>query len=244
MIKRRRMTGEERKEAISLAARKEFSMKGYHGTSMRDVARAAKVSESLIYQHFSSKMDMYREIYFYLGPQVDALCSYVKEFEPSTETLVKIVYSLSMMIMSEVPGQGENQKIFERLLIYSLLENLDFAKSVFEKYEEELSPLWVESIESAWQSGDMYKQLVFPVNKMWFVHHLSMAINLLHTSGEKLFTYEGSLDDLITSMVIFVLRGIGLTDEAVQKYAHSDQLKKILDEIFTPEEGLVFLDNE
>lgn len=229
---------------ISLASRKEFSSKGYHGTSMRDIAKAAGVSEALIYQHFPSKMDLYKEIYFYLDPQVDALCDYLKSFPPSTETLVKIVYSLSMMIMSEVPGQGENQKMFERLLIYSLLENPDFAKSVFKKYETNLSPLWTECIESAWESGEMYKQLVYPVHKMWFVHHLSMAINLLHTSGEKLFNYEGSLDDLINYMVVFVLRGIGLTDEAVQKYAQNDHLRKLLSEIFHPEEGLVFLDKD
>lgn len=229
---------------ISLASRREFSMKGYYGTSMRDIAKAAGVSEALIYQHFSGKMDLYREIYFYLDPQVDALCDYLKSFPPSTETLVKIVYSLSMMIMSEIPGQGEHQKMFERLFIYSLLENPDFAKSVFRKYETQLSPLWVDCIDSAWQSGDMYKQLVYPVQKMWFLHHLSMAINLLHTSGEKLFNYKGSLDDLIMYMVIFVLRGVGLTDEAVQKYAHSDCLKKVLGEIFSPEEGLVFLEEE
>ena len=243
MPKRRRMSGEDRRQAISLAARREFSMKGYYGTSMRDVARAAKVSEALIYQHFPSKIELYKEIYFYLDNQVDALCDYLRAFEPSTETLVKIVYSLSLMILSEVPGQGEDQKMFERLLTYSLLENPDFAKAVFSKYEKELSPIWISCVDSAWQSGDMHRQLVFPMNKMWFAHHLAMATNILHMTGEKLFNYSGTLDSLIESMVVFVLRGIGLTDVAVQQYAHSKVLKNLVDEIFKPTTGLVFLDN-
>lgn len=242
MATRKRMTGEERKEAISLAARKEFSMKGFYGTSMRDIARATKVSEALIYQHFPSKQALYDEIYFYIDPRIDSLCKYLNGFEPSTETLVKIVYSLSMMILSEIPGQGEEQKIFERLLVYSLLENPEFAKTVFKKYDKELSPIWIACIDSACQAGDIHTQLVFPGQKMWFAHHLAMSINILHMAGEKLFSYSGNIDELTESMVIFILRGIGLTDVAVQKYAHSEILKNVVNKIFKPSSGLIFLE--
>lgn len=36
-----------------------------------------------------------------------------------------------------------------------------------------------------------------------------MAINLVHTSGEKLFSYEGSLNKLIMSMVVFIFVVLG-----------------------------------
>ncbi len=242
MAIKRKMTGEERKQAISVAARSVFSLKGYYGTSMRDIARAAHISEALIYQHFPSKESLYQEIYFYLDPQIDALCNYLSQFQPSTETLVKIVYSLSMMILSEIPGQNDEQKKFERLLVYSLLENSDFARTVFGKYEMKLSPMWLECIEQASHAGDMFESTVKAKRKMWFAHHLAMAINILHMSGQKLFEYDGTLDDLAESMVIFILRGIGLTDEAVRKYAHSVALKNVVSEIFEPSRGLVFLE--
>lgn len=39
-----------------------FSEKGYRGTSVRDIARAAGVNEALLYHYFSSKADLFREV--------------------------------------------------------------------------------------------------------------------------------------------------------------------------------------
>ncbi len=236
MAIKRRMNGEERKQAIKEAARREFSMKGYYGASMRDIARAAQISESLIYQHFTNKEELYKEAYFYLDDQVDALCEFLGSLEPSTETLVKIIYSLSLMILTEVPGHSDDQKIFERLLTYSLLENADFAQATFHKYETDLLPIWNACYEKAYEAGDLHEQLVFPGNKLWFTHHLAMAIRILHMAGVKLFNYAGDESSLIDSMVTYVLRGTGLTDEAVKKYAHSEALNNLLNEIFGPKE--------
>jgi AcrR family transcriptional regulator len=47
-----------RREEITRAARDLFSRKGYHGTSMPDIARAAGISTGLIYYIFPSKEDI------------------------------------------------------------------------------------------------------------------------------------------------------------------------------------------
>src|SRR5579884_420020 len=47
-----------RREEITKAARDLFSRKGYHGTSMPDIARAAGISTGLIYYIFPSKEDI------------------------------------------------------------------------------------------------------------------------------------------------------------------------------------------
>ena len=44
---------------VALAA---FSDGGFHGTSMDDVASAAKVTKPVLYQHFGSKRDLYLEL--------------------------------------------------------------------------------------------------------------------------------------------------------------------------------------
>ena len=116
-----RMSGEARKLDITIAARGAFAQKGFYGTSMRDIAKAADVSEALIYRHFSSKEALYKEIYFYIDSQLGVLVTFFKSQEPSTETLIKIVYALTNMIMTEMPNLSREQKIFERLLVYSLL---------------------------------------------------------------------------------------------------------------------------
>lgn len=231
---KKKMSGEERKAEIALAARGEFSKTGFYGTSMRDIAKAADVSEALIYRHFSSKEVLYKEIYFYIDSQIELLGQYFNKHEPSTETLVKIVYALSTMIMSEMPGRQEDQKIFERLLVYSLLENTSFAKSVFDKYDRKLTPLWTASVATAQKNGDMYDPLVDSVAKMWLSHHLVMAINFLHLSGESLFPYGGSKRDLIHGMVVFILRGTGLKDETIRQHFKVENLEETVTEIFVP----------
>lgn len=229
---KKRMSGEARKIEIALAARNEFAKTGFHGTSIRDIAKTAHVSEALIYRHFESKEALYKEMYFYIDSQIEVLVDYLKELEPSTETLVKIVFSLANMIMSEMPGHQDEQKVFERLLVYSLLENTSFAKSVFEKYDRELTPIWLASVRSVEERGDMHKPLVDSIAKMWLSHHLIMAINFLHLSGESLFPYQGTKSELIQAMVVFILRGIGVVDAKIRQHLDVDVLNSLIDEIF------------
>lgn len=232
---RKKISGEERKAGITEAARGEFAKQGFHGTSMRDIAKAAKVSEALIYRHFPSKEALYKSIYFYLNSRIESLGNYFKGKDPSTEMLVSIVYALVNMILREMPGQEEEQKLFERLLVYSLLENTSFAKIVFEEYDKELFPIWESCVLVAQERGDMYTSYVDPATKMWLSHHLIMAINFLHMSGESLFPYSKSMQDLMNGLVVFILRGVGIKDEIIQEHLKPDLLEDIVDEIFNPE---------
>ncbi|MFE2998610.1 TetR/AcrR family transcriptional regulator [Nocardia sp. NPDC059246] len=51
----------EARNAILDSARRLFGAKGYHGTSMRDVAQDAAVSEGLLYRYFSAKSMLFEE---------------------------------------------------------------------------------------------------------------------------------------------------------------------------------------
>ena len=59
---RRRLPAAERRELILDAAMNAFADTGYHQTSLEEVARRAGVSKALIYDHFSSKQELYREL--------------------------------------------------------------------------------------------------------------------------------------------------------------------------------------
>jgi AcrR family transcriptional regulator len=52
----------DRREDILKASLHLFAEKGFHGTSMRDIARAADITEGLIYHYFASKRDLFRAI--------------------------------------------------------------------------------------------------------------------------------------------------------------------------------------
>lgn len=59
---RQRMSKGERYELILEQAIDVFGNRGYHNVSMDDVAEAAGVSKALVYQHFTSKDELYMEV--------------------------------------------------------------------------------------------------------------------------------------------------------------------------------------
>jgi TetR/AcrR family transcriptional regulator len=54
-----RLPAEERRAAVLDTACKVFSHGTYHGTTTAEIARAAGVSEPILYRHFPSKRDLY-----------------------------------------------------------------------------------------------------------------------------------------------------------------------------------------
>ena len=59
---RRRLSAEERRAAILESALAVFSARGYHLASIDDIAREAGISKALIYEHFSSKLELYANL--------------------------------------------------------------------------------------------------------------------------------------------------------------------------------------
>ena len=54
-----RMPAPERREQLLAVALTVFAREGFHGTAMTDVAAAAGVTKPVLYQHFSSKRELY-----------------------------------------------------------------------------------------------------------------------------------------------------------------------------------------
>lgn len=57
-----RLTGEERRKQIIRTASRMFARNGYSGTTTQDIAEAAGISHTLIFQHFSSKEKLFEAI--------------------------------------------------------------------------------------------------------------------------------------------------------------------------------------
>jgi AcrR family transcriptional regulator len=59
---KRRMRAPERRKQLLEVARKVFGRRGYHVVTMDDVAREAGVTKPILYDHFPSKRDLYRDL--------------------------------------------------------------------------------------------------------------------------------------------------------------------------------------
>jgi AcrR family transcriptional regulator len=79
MIKRRtkaqapaKLTSGERKAAIVKAVRHTFAEKGFHGTTTRELADVAGVSEALLFKHFPNKEALYAAMQVSCSQQLGA----------------------------------------------------------------------------------------------------------------------------------------------------------------------------
>ena len=69
-----KLLGTERRTQLLVAAQGVFVANGYHDAAMDDIARAAYVSKPVLYQHFSSKRELYLALLdFHLTALTDLL---------------------------------------------------------------------------------------------------------------------------------------------------------------------------
>lgn len=226
------LTGEERRRSIIKAARPLFAERGFHGTSVREIAKAANVSEALIYKHFPSKEALFNELLDYSREILRIGFTVLDALEYGTQTLVIMIFTVVELIMLDVPGRIPDQKMHERLQFQSLMGDTVFARSHFRMLQDNWADTVNACFEAAMEAGDIEESPISPANRMWFVHHLAMALNLCHLSGEPTFEYDVSREELAEQAVLFCLKGIGMTDAAIQEYCKPKELREVLDRLY------------
>lgn len=92
--RKRRRPGEARQLLVD-AARRRFTAHGYAGTSTRDIAEEAAVSEGLLFRYFGTKKQLFHEAM--VVPFATEAAAYVAQFDPRQ------------------PAQGFQERMFELL---------------------------------------------------------------------------------------------------------------------------------
>ncbi|MBI4786041.1 MAG: helix-turn-helix transcriptional regulator [Chloroflexi bacterium] len=221
-----RMSGVNRRDAIIMAAKKVFAENGLRGTSVKSIAQAAGVSEALLYKHFSSKEELYSAVLQFSRDLGLAHITELKNVGPGTEALVFFVYLLVETITLGVPERSVDQKAHERLFFRSLVSNNEYAEKALETVGTYLfDDLILASFDAAARAGDLVESPISCRDRMWFVHHLSMAMNLCNLTGSPTCEYATPMPKLAEHAVLFCLRGLGLTDQAIRKYYQPDTLR-------------------
>ena len=209
-----RLDGDERRKAIVAAAVPLFARNGFAGTTTRELAEAAGISEALLFRHFPSKQLLYREI-LRLGCEGDPALEKLATLQPSTATLVCMVrFMVRRFLMG---GEAERAELDPRLrlLLHSFLEDGDYARELFETVSDRVVPLFEASLAAAIAAGDAVPRRGAPANPFWFAQHVAALMALAALPGPSCVPYEGTLDDVVDEAISFILRGIGMTDAAI-----------------------------
>ena len=126
-----RMAGEERRSQILAVAVSLFSNRGFRGTTTKEIAHAAGVSEAMVFRHFATKEELYAAI---LDHKV---CSGEK-FDPqqlATEAIKsKDDRAVFESLALEALNHYEKDPEFQRLLLHSALEKHQLAQIFFNEF--------------------------------------------------------------------------------------------------------------
>src|SRR5579864_3839207 len=125
-----RLDSDERRKAIVTAAVPIFARKGFAGTTTRELAEAAGISEALLFRHFPSKQLLYREI-LRLGCEGDPALETLATLPPSTATLSGMVrFMVRRFVLGEQADRAEVESRL-RLVLHSFLEDGEYARELF-----------------------------------------------------------------------------------------------------------------
>src|SRR5215510_6069311 len=209
-----RLDSEERRKAIVAAAVPLFARKGFAGTTTKELAEAAGISEALLFRHFPSKKHLYDEI-LRLGCEGDPALERLATLEPSTATLVQMIH---FMVRYFLLGAGVDRAEMDarlRLVLHSFLDDGEYARELFDRIFERVHPLFAASINAALLAGDLKPGPIASANRFWFGQHIAAMIAFAGLSGRPSVPYDGTPAELVEQASWFILRGIGMRDAAI-----------------------------
>jgi AcrR family transcriptional regulator len=213
-----RLTAEARREAIVAAVRDVFAEKGFDGTTTRELAKAAGVSEALLYKHFPSKESLYAAMLdgCAKGPTF-AEATRILELDSSTSTLVVMVHFMISHYVLGRPGDT-HRAAMNSLLVRSLLGDGEFVRLMHRK----LAAAWLKKFDAclhaAAKAGEMHDVPIRRNLCVWLVQHVAFSLMLHLQPKIPAIDYKVSREELVSQATWFALLGIGVKQEAARRY--------------------------
>lgn len=218
-MKRKRISGADRRSSILDAARSVFAERGYEGAKTQQIAAAAKVSEALVYRHFPSKSALYRAVLRQLIREQNANFQSLGLPEPSTRSLVLTIKHYFRNCLDHRPT---HQAEATRIMLASLAGDGSYARLIYRRAVRLMAQPVQQALEAARATGDLIGPPIDPANAALFLEHVGSMISASRTAPVPSIPYNGGDDALLRSAVWFCGRGLGLTDEALETYYNSE----------------------
>lgn len=227
-----RLSKEQRREQILHTAQKVFAEKGYAGTSIKELAKTADMSPALIYTYFDSKEALYHEVMRPTRESVDPVLEVMKEMGAGPEALVYCVYDAVYGCLIIKPSLQEKRETFTRLLFQSVMDGTEFSKQHHRSLEASLTNEFVaECFRVAEDENSMLKLSESYMIRMQLLIHVIAYLQIANLPGNELYDYHMGKNELLEDTVLFCLRGIGFTSEAIGKYYRPEKLRSIADKL-------------
>lgn len=199
-----RMAGDERREQICEIAMRLFSNRGFSGTTTREIANTAGVSEATVFKHFANKDELYAAILD------NKACNHGLD-NPFAEIADKIeqkddfgvFYGMALNALNKHREDSD----FLRLMLHSALEGHELARGFFEGFITHIYDHLGAYIRQRQADGAFRRvepRVVVRAFIGMFVHH--SLNNILWDKEQKLLKISN--EDAAREFTEILLRGI------------------------------------
>jgi AcrR family transcriptional regulator len=198
------MAGDERRRQILQVAMRLFSEKGFSGTTTKEIAQRAGVSEAMVFRHFANKDELYSAILDHKACDrgfqnpFDELAAKMDEKDD-----FGVFYTMAFNAISHHDSDCD----FLRLMMHSALENHDLARIFFESFITEIYDRLGGYIRQRQLDGvfrEIEPKVAVRAFIGMFVHH--SLNNILWDKEQKLLKI--SSEDAAREFADILLRGI------------------------------------
>ena len=202
------MTGDERREQILRSAVSLFSQRGFSGTTTKEIARGAGVSEAMVFRHFATKEELYGAILH------SKSCSDGIDRFPWEENSVlqealrnKDDFGVFYNIAFDALKKHESDVGFMRLLFFSALEEHDLAERFFNEFVSRVYDFISDYIKARQDDGVMREvnpRIVVRAFLGMLIHH--SLNNILWDKNRRLLNI--STEEAAKNFAEIILRGV------------------------------------
>ena len=142
MTDRRQRDKEQTIQDILAAARRLFSEKGLHGTSLRDLEKASSVSKGLILHHFETKENLYAAVQDLLVQE------YTAQMAARREVSKDLLEMITNAVRESLSYNKSNTE-FRRIALWSYLEGLERTTELEKRFTTSL----IDGMHAGQESG-------------------------------------------------------------------------------------------
>ncbi|MEO7672810.1 MAG: TetR/AcrR family transcriptional regulator [Pyrinomonadaceae bacterium] len=203
-----RMTGDERREQILQSAVSLFSKRGFSGTTTKEIARGAGVSEAMVFRHFSTKDELYGAI-LHSKSCSDGIDKFPWEENPVLQDALreKDDFAVFYNIAIDALRKHESDIGFMRLLFFSALEDHDLADRFFNEFVSRVYDFISQYIKGRQDDGAMREvnpRIVVRAFLGMLIHH--SLNNILWDKNRRLLNI--STEEAAKNFAEIILRGV------------------------------------
>lgn len=211
-MSKERMSGAERRTQILQAARRVFSERGYDRAKTLEIARAAKVSEALVYRHFPSKLSLYRAVLRQVFREQDENWQVLGIQAAGARGLIG---AIKAYFTAMVQNEDDDEQSGFRMTLASLAADGSFASLIYRRSQRRNVKALETAHREAREAGDLIGENIHLADTAMFIEHVGTMLRATHALPPSSRPYHHEGADLIRHAVWFCCRGIGITEEAL-----------------------------